>query len=127
MNHPLLNVFLMIMWFFIWIMWLFLLFRIVFDVFRSHDMGGWAKALWILFLIVLPFLGVLVYLVVRGRGMSERTAQEIERREHVHREILKGTLGLGTTGELNQLAEMKNRGDLTQEEFERAKARILST
>lgn len=125
MSHPLLNAFLTMMWFFLWVMWLFLLFRIVSDVFRSRDLAGWAKALWVIFLIVLPFLGVLVYLVIRGRGMGERTAQEMERREHEHREVLKETLGPSTTDELQKLAEMKNRGDLTQDEFERAKAKVL--
>ena len=71
-DYPLLNLFWTMMLFFLWALWIFLLISILIDVFRSHDMGGWAKAGWTIFIVVLPFLGALVYLIVRGKGMAER-------------------------------------------------------
>ncbi len=71
-NYPLLNVFWTMLEFFLWILWFFLLFKIITDLFRSHDLSGWAKAGWILLVIVLPFLGVLLYVIIRGRSMAER-------------------------------------------------------
>ena len=68
---PLLDVFFTMMWFFLWVLWLFLLFRVITDIFRSRDLGGWGKAGWLVFVIVLPFLGVLVYLIARGHKMAE--------------------------------------------------------
>ena len=75
-GYPLLDAFLTIFWLFIWIMWIFLLIRVISDVFRSHDMGGWAKALWVIFIIIMPFLGVFVYLIARGGKMHERQAEQ---------------------------------------------------
>ena len=71
-HYPLLNLFWTMLWLFLWILWIFLLFRIIVDIFRSDDMGGWAKAGWVIFLIILPFLGVLVYLIARGGSMHKR-------------------------------------------------------
>ncbi len=73
-SYPLLNLFLTMMWFFLWALWLFLLFWIFLDIFRSRDLSGWAKALWLIFVIVLPYLGVFVYLIARGGSMQERRA-----------------------------------------------------
>jgi hypothetical protein len=78
---PLLDVFLTMMWFFLWVLWVlwfFLLFRVIMDVFRSHDLGGWGKAGWLVFVIVLPFLGVFVYLIARGHKMADRDAAQAQ-------------------------------------------------
>jgi len=69
---PLLDAFWTMMWFFLWVLWFFLLFRIIVDIFRSHDLGGWGKAGWLAFVIILPFLGVFVYLIARGHKMAEQ-------------------------------------------------------
>ena len=75
---PLLDVFLTMMWFFLWVLWLFLLFRVIVDIFRSRDLGGWGKAGWLVFTIVLPFLGVLVYLIARGGKMADREVSQAQ-------------------------------------------------
>jgi hypothetical protein len=132
MDHPLLNAFWMMLWFFLWIMWLFLLFKIVMDIFRSHDMGGWGKAGWLIFVILLPFLGVLVYLIARGGSMGDRDVQEATRREQAVQEYIKQAAGSGGGGgsdaveQLTKLADLKARGELSQEEFDRAKAKLLA-
>ncbi len=72
MHYPLLNAFLTMMWFFLWILWIFLVVRIIFDIFASHDLSGWGKAGWTVLVIVLPFVGVICYLIARGGRMQER-------------------------------------------------------
>ena len=74
-DYPLLGLFWTMLWVFLWVAWLFILFRVIVDIFRSHDMGGWGKALWVLFVVVVPFLGVFVYLIARGRQMTERDSR----------------------------------------------------
>ena len=71
-DYPLLNLFWTMLELFLWVLWFFLLFRVIIDIFRSHDLGGWGKALWLIFVIVLPYLGVFVYLIARGASMGER-------------------------------------------------------
>lgn len=93
MDHPLLNAFWMMLWFFLWIMWLFLLFKVVADIFRSHEMSGWGKAGWLIFVILLPYLGVLVYLIVRGRSMSEHDIKDAERREKAVQDYIRTAAG----------------------------------
>ncbi|GAA3956949.1 SHOCT domain-containing protein [Actinomadura viridis] len=128
MNYPLLNVFLTMMWFFLWIIWFVLLFRVITDVFRDDSLSGWGKAGWTVFLIVLPFLGVLVYLIARGRGMGDREAARMRERESRYYTAAGLDLGRGTgqAEELGRLAELRDHGDLTAEEFERAKTKVLA-
>ena len=80
-DYPLLGVFWTMMWLFLWIAWIVLLFRVIGDIFRSRDMGGGAKALWAIFVIVVPFLGVFVYLIARGHKMSERDVAQAQAQE----------------------------------------------
>jgi len=125
MDYPLLNVFLTMMWFFLWVLWLMLLFHVIADIFRDDTLGGWAKAGWAVFVVVLPFLGVFVYLIVRGKAMGEREGARERHREAVQY----GTVGGGgrrQADELAQLADLKNHGDLTAEEYDRAKSRVLA-
>jgi hypothetical protein len=130
MNYPALGIFLTMMWFFLFILWLFLLFRILFDLFRDRSLSGWAKAGWTIFLIILPFLAVLVYVIVRGRGMSERTAKRAEAAEADFRSYVQSaaTPAAGTShvDEIAKLAELKDRGVLTDQEFEQAKSKLLA-
>ena len=134
MSHPLLNAFLMMMWFFLWIMWLFLLFRIVMDIFRSSDMNGWVKALWLVGVIILPFLGVLLYLILRGGKMNERDTQAAEQQDQQFQDYVRkaaGPQGASTAEakdpveQLTRLADLRRNGDISQEEFDRAKAKLL--
>src|SRR5215470_11784944 len=85
MSYPLLDAFITMLWFFLWILWLILLFRIVMDIFASADLGGWGKAGWLIFVIILPFLGVFVYLIARGRTMTERQLRTAQAQDKAFR------------------------------------------
>ncbi|MFE2953623.1 PLDc N-terminal domain-containing protein, partial [Embleya sp. NPDC059267] len=80
-DYPLLNLFWTMMWLFLWVLWFFLLFKVITDIFRSHDLSGWAKAGWLILAMVLPYVGVLIYLVVRGRSMSSRDVAQAQENE----------------------------------------------
>jgi hypothetical protein len=101
-------------------LWIWIAVGVVFDIFRSHDLSNWAKALWLLFIFVLPLLGVLGYLIVRGHTMHEHQAED-----RVHLQAI-GQAGGSPAEEITKLAELKDRGVLSDEEFERAKARVLA-
>jgi Short C-terminal domain/Phospholipase_D-nuclease N-terminal len=126
---PLLDLFWAMLWFFLWIAWIWLLIVILMDVFRSDDMGGWGKALWTLFIIFVPFLGVLIYLIARGKGMSERSVQEAVAREKQAQEYIRSvSAGSATSSadELEKLARLRSNGTISEEEFQAAKAKILT-
>ncbi|HEY5985063.1 MAG TPA: hypothetical protein VIV12_01585 [Streptosporangiaceae bacterium] len=89
MSYPLLNAFLTMMWFFLWILWLFLLIMVIVDIFRSRDLAGWAKAGWVAFALVLPFVGVLVYLIARGGRMAERADRHDQIRDEAFRTYIR--------------------------------------
>jgi hypothetical protein len=128
-DYPLLGAFWTLLWLFLWIVWIFILFRVIFDIFRSHDLGGWGKALWLIFVIILPFLGVFVYVIARGRGMAERDAQRAAESEQQFRSYVQqaATSGGGTTAdELSKLADLRDKGVITPAEFEAQKAKILA-
>ena len=115
------------MWFFIFFIWIMLLFRIFADIFRSRDMGGFAKTLWVLFVVLLPFLGVFIYVIVRGRSMSERDVADAKAQNEAFRTYVQQTASSGgTADELTKLAELKNSGAITQAEFDAAKAKALA-
>lgn len=127
-DYPLLNVFLYMLWFFLFVLWLFLLFAVVTDIFRSQDLSGWGKAAWTIFIIVLPLLGVLSYLVVRGDRMHERSARVAARQEEAFRDYVRDAAGAPPSplDELHKLAGLRDVGVITPEEFEREKAKILA-
>ena len=82
-SYPLLNLFLTMLWFFLWFAWIVILIRVFTDIFRSHDLGGGGKALWSIFVILVPFLGVFVYLLARGHSMTERSLAEASTRSTI--------------------------------------------
>ena len=118
---PLLDVFLTMMWFFLWVLWFFLLFRVIMDIFRSRDLGGWGKAGWLAFVIILPFLGVFVYLIARGHKMADREVSQAQA-TYVH----EAAQGNGTAGELTKLAGLHDHGVISDAEFQRGKEKVLS-
>jgi len=129
-SYPILDIFLTTLYFFLFIIWIWLLFMVFIDIFRSHDMGGWAKALWVIFIIVLPYLGVLVYLIARGGKMHERAAQQAAQQQQAFDQYVKqtaGTPGETTADQLHKLADLKAQGVLTDAEFETQKAKILAS
>ncbi len=104
-------------------LWIWIAVGVVFDIFRSHDLSNWAKTLWVLFIIVLPFLGVLAYLIVRGHTLHEHQEQDQARFRGFRHSAPHAAPS--PADELGKLAELRDRGVLSSEEFERAKAKVL--
>jgi hypothetical protein len=106
-------------------LWIWIAVGVVFDIFRSNDLSNWGKALWILFIFVFPLIGVLGYLIVRGHRMHEHREEDRVHYE-AFRDYTQRPSGVSSAEELSKLAELKDRGVLSDEEFERAKAKILA-
>ena len=125
---PLLDLFWAMLWFFLFFAWIWLLISIFGDIFRSNDLSGWAKAFWTIFVVILPWLGVLVYLISRGGSMQERAAADMAQREQATRQYIQQAAGSGASSadELEKLAKLQSQGVLTAEEFAAQKAKILS-
>ena len=125
-DYPSLGLFWTMMIFFLWVAWLILLFRVFADIFRS-DMGGGAKALWSIFVILVPFLGVFIYVIANGRAMGERDIAAAQQRESEVQAYIRQTAGgAGGADELTKLAALRDQGVLTEEEFSAQKAKLLS-
>ena len=116
-------------WFMLLFAWIWLFISIFGDLFRDHDLSGWGKALWTFFLIVMPWLGVLVYLIARGRSMNERALAQAQRNEHEFRQYVQQAAAgsPSTADELAKLADLRDRGTISEQEFAQAKARLLGT
>jgi hypothetical protein len=127
-DYPLLGLFWTMLIFFIWIAWIMLVFRIFVDIFRSSDLGGWGKALWSIFVLVVPFLGVLVYLIARGHSMTERDIAEAKQNEQAFQDYVRNAAGSsgGTADELSTLADLHAKGVINDDEFARQKAKLLA-
>jgi len=129
-DYPLLGAFMTMFWFFIWIIWILLLFRVIADVFRSHDLGGWGKALWLIFVILVPFLGVFVYVIARGHQMGKRDIESAQAREAEFRSYVQDAAGATTAAssadELAKLAGLRDQGVITDDEFQQQKAKLLA-
>ena len=125
-SYPLLSVFWTILEIFLWVIWIWILIWILIDIFRSHDLSGWAKALWFLFVLFIPLVGVLVYLIVRGGKMQERAVQQAQQDDKQFRSYGQDAAGTSTADQLSKLADLRDRGVITAEEFDREKAKILT-
>ena len=126
-NYPILDAFWTILMIFLWIIWLWILITILIDLFRSHDLSGWAKALWFIFLFLFPVIGVLVYLIARGGKMHEHAARDAQVQEQQFRRYVQDAAGTESSADqLTKLADLRDRGVITPEEFEREKAKILA-
>jgi ABC-type multidrug transport system fused ATPase/permease subunit len=126
-SYPLLGVFWTIFEVFLWVMWFWILITVFIDIFRSHDLSGGAKALWFVFVLFIPLIGVLVYLIARGGKMHERAAQQARRQDEEFRAYVQQAAGSqNTTEQLAKLADLRDRGVITAEEFDREKAKILT-
>jgi hypothetical protein len=129
-QYPILDFFLTMLYFFLFIIWIWLLITVFIDIFRSHDISGWVKALWVIFVIVLPFLGVFVYLIARGGKMHERAANDAAQQQKAFDDYVKQTAGSSgdtTADQLSKLADLKSQGVLTDAEFDAQKAKILAS
>jgi ABC-type multidrug transport system fused ATPase/permease subunit len=112
---------------FVFAAWLMVLFSVIGDLFRDHAMSGWGKAVWIIFLIFVPFLGTLIYLIARGSGMRERAlAQQQEAQKQLDAYVKQTAAGGSAADELTKLAKLHDERKLSDQEFERAKAKIVA-
>lgn len=128
-DYPILGLFWTMLLVFLWIAWIIVLFRVLIDIFRSDDMGGWGKALWTIFVVVLPFLGVFVYLIARGTGMTDRDIAEAKASQAQFDNYVKTVArsgGGGTADELSKLADLKDKGIISDDEFAAQKAKLLA-
>ncbi len=126
-SYPLLGAFWTILEIFLWVLWIWILIYVFIDIFRSHDLSGWAKALWFIFVLFIPLIGVLVYLIVRGNSMHERAVQQAQQQDQQVRQYIQETAAQGTSADqLAKLADLRDRGVITADEFEQQKAKILA-
>ena len=128
-SYPLLNVFWTMFEFFLWVIWIWVLVWVFIDIFRSRDLSGLAKALWFIFVLFIPLIGVLAYLIVRGGSMHERSVQQARHQDEELRSYIQKAASdspPSTADQLAKLADLRDRGVISPEEFDREKAKVLA-
>ena len=128
-TYPLLSIFWTILEVFLWVIWFWILITVFIDIFRSSDLSGGAKALWFLFVLFIPLIGVLVYLIARGGTMHERAARQAQQQDAEARQYIQQAVAespASTADQLAKLADLRDRGVITDAEFEREKAKALA-
>jgi ABC-type multidrug transport system fused ATPase/permease subunit len=116
------------LWFFLFFIWIWLLIVVFSDIFRSHDLSGWAKALWIIFVVIVPYLGVFVYLIARGGRMQEHAVADAKRQDTEFRQYVQSATASSsgnTADDLARLADLRDKGVISEAEFQQAKAKTL--
>ncbi|HXC85420.1 MAG TPA: SHOCT domain-containing protein [Trebonia sp.] len=126
-SYPALSVFWTIVEVFLWVLWFWILIMVLIDLFRSPDLSGFAKAMWFLFVLFIPLIGVLAYLIIRGSSMHERGRQQARQQDEEFRAYVQDAAGSQSAAdELTKLAGLRDHGVITSEEFEREKSKILT-
>ena len=127
-DYTFLDVFWSMLVFFVWVLWFILLFRVIIDIFSRHDIGGFSKVLWILFVILLPFLGVFVYLIAENDGMTQRAMAKAQAQQQQMDEYVRTTAGSGggTAAEIEKAKQLLDSGAISQAEFDAIKAKALA-
>ncbi len=126
-TYPILDLFWSILMVVGFVIWIWLLIVIFSDIFRSHDMSGWVKALWVIFVIIFPLIGILAYLIVRGGSMHERAVKQAQQEQKAFDSYVKEAAGsASTTDQLAKLAELRDKGALTEDEFQSQKTKLLA-
>jgi uncharacterized membrane protein len=110
-----------LVWIFLFVIWFWLLITIFADLFRRHDISGWVKALWIIFVIVLPFLGILIYLITQSHGIAERNVKQAQAEQEQLRQIV----GTSSADELVKLDQLKASGSITDDEYQKMRAKVI--
>ncbi len=110
-----------LVWIFLFVIWFWLLITIFSDVFRRHDINGWVKALWVIFVIVLPFLGIFIYLITQSKGMAERNIAQAQAQQEQLRQIV----GTSSADEIMKLDQLKASGSITDDEYQRMRAKAI--
>jgi len=123
---PLLDLLWAMLWFFLFIVWIWLLITIFVDIFRS-DMSGWAKAFWVIFVIILPLLGVLIYLIVHGKDMQNRAVDQAVAQDQAQRDYIQSVATTSDADELEKLKKLHDDGTLTDDEYAAQKAKVLNS
>lgn len=115
------------LWFFLFVIWIWLLITVFADIFRSPDMGGFAKAIWVIFVVILPYLGVFVYLIARGGKMHEHAAAQMQAQDAAARAYIQNAAGTKASPaeEVARLADLRDKGVISEAEFQAAKAKAL--
>lgn len=122
---PVLDVLWSMLVFFLFIAWIWVLIAVISDIFRSDDMNGWGKALWMLFVIIIPWLGVFSYLIVRGDDMAQRNADDAAAVDEMQRAYIKDAAGSSPADELTKLASLKDSGAISAEEYDKLRAKVV--
>ena len=126
-DYPFMDIFWTMLIFFVWIAWFMLLFRIIIDIFRRHDIGGGMKTVWLIFVILLPFLGVFVYLIAESKGMADRDMERVQAQQAQLDDYVRSTAGSGgAAGEIAQAKGLLDSGAINQGEFDAIKAKALA-
>jgi hypothetical protein len=126
-SYPFLDIFWTILIFMAWVVWIWIAITVLIDLFRRHDMSGWGKALWVIFVIILPFLGVLIYLIAYHDGMAERGQKQAQASQQQFDDYVRQTAGTGgSTAEIERAKKLLDDGTITQAEFDALKAKALS-
>jgi ABC-type multidrug transport system fused ATPase/permease subunit len=127
-NYPFLDVVWTMVIFFCWIIWFMLLFRVIADIFRRHDIHGGGKTLWLIFVIILPFLGVFIYLIAEGHGMADRDMKNMQQSQQQFDQYVQSVASSGgTAAEIEKAKSLLDSGAITQAEFDTLKAKALAT
>jgi predicted PurR-regulated permease PerM len=126
-DYPFLDVLWTMLVFFIWIAWFMILFRVLMDIFRRHDIGGFAKVLWIIFVIILPFLGVFIYLITQSQHMAERDMKQVQAQQAQFDTYVKSVSGGGAAAEIEKANALLSSGAITQAEFDAIKQKALAS
>jgi hypothetical protein len=127
-DYPLLDVFWTLLWFTAFVIWIWVLIDVMIDLFRSPDLSGWGKALWFLFVLFLPIIGVLTYLIARGDQMHQHAVEDAQAQDAAVRSYVRNVAGTppSSADELTKLAGLRDHGVISEDEFEREKAKILT-
>jgi hypothetical protein len=125
-DYPFMDVLWSMIIFFFWVIWIWIVITVLIDVFRRNDISGWVKALWTIFVVILPWLGVLMYLIVEHDGMRERGMKQSQAQQRAFDDYVRDTAGGGSAGEIAKAKELLDSGAINQEEFEKLKAKALA-
>jgi hypothetical protein len=125
-DYPFMDVLWSMIIFFFWVIWIWIVITVLMDVFRRSDIGGWAKAAWVVFVVILPWLGVLIYLIVQHDGMRQRSVEQVQAQRQELDDYVRDTAGGGSAAEIAKAKDLLDSGAITQAEFEALKAKALA-
>jgi hypothetical protein len=126
-SYPFLGIFWSMLIFFCWVIWIWIVITVLTDVFRRHDIGGWSKALWVVFVVILPYLGVLIYLISNHDGMAQRRMHEVQASQQQFDDYVRTTAASGGAAhEIEKAKALLDKGTITQAEFDAIKAKALA-